>query len=53
VAHRAAIADLGIELQLTLSRVGRMVTGSSVVALDANGAPVSPDRPGFNHFKTT
>lgn len=54
--HRAELADLGGELGLALTRIGRVlpggdgVTGTGVLVRDAAGGVVPVSRSGFDHF---
>lgn len=48
--RRTQIEALSRQLQLPLTRVGRIVRGSSVTLLDADGKPIPHHLQGFNHF---
>lgn len=50
VSQRDAIVRLGEELDLGLTRVGRIVPGHEVTALDASGQPWQGARQGYVHF---
>jgi thiamine-monophosphate kinase len=47
---RNALAGLGVSLALPLTRIGRVVDGAGVLALDAEGRPWQPPRAGYTHF---
>lgn len=47
---RNALAELGVSLALPLTRIGRVVDGAGVLALDAEGRPWQPPRAGYTHF---
>jgi thiamine-monophosphate kinase len=49
-ARRDAVAALAGKLDLAMTRIGRIVGGSDVVARDANGERWHPPRRGFDHF---
>ena len=49
-ARRDAVAAIASEFGVAMARIGRIVGGSSVVALDASGEPWHPPRRGFDHF---
>ncbi|GGD34677.1 thiamine-phosphate kinase [Pseudoxanthomonas indica] len=49
-SQRDAIARLAKELDLPLTRIGRIVAGNEVVALDALGRPWRGERNGYAHF---
>jgi len=47
---REAIAAIAADTGVPLSRIGRVVAGDEVVALDRNGDTWQPPRRGFDHF---
>ena len=48
--HRSALATLGAELSLALTRIGTIEAGPArLVVRDANGAPIA-HRGGYDHF---
>ncbi len=49
-ARRSALEALGTELDLPLTRIGRIVAGADVHARDAEGRTWQPARPGYTHF---
>jgi thiamine-monophosphate kinase len=49
-ARRDAIAAIAQRCDVPLTRVGRIVAGSGVRALLADGSPWHPDRSGYTHF---
>ena len=49
-ARRDAVAAIAEELGVAMTRIGRVVAGHEVVALDASGKPWIPPRRGFDHF---
>lgn len=49
-SQREAIVRLGADLDLPLTRVGCIVAGNEVVALDALGRPWRGARKGYEHF---
>lgn len=49
-SQREAIVRLGEDLDLPLTRVGRIIAGNEVVALDALGRPWRGARKGYEHF---
>ncbi|MBV8464980.1 MAG: thiamine-phosphate kinase [Burkholderiales bacterium] len=50
-ANRAAVEALGVSLELPLTRIGQMIAGGGVVAMDSSGTPIDIERSGFNHFR--
>lgn len=46
----AAIAALADELDLPLTRIGRMAAGAGVRVVDETGAPIPLERAGWSHF---
>ena len=50
VSSRNALAEIGVSLALPLTRIGRIVDGAGVLALDAEGRPWQPPRAGYTHF---
>ena len=50
-AQRDAVAAIASELNLAMTRIGRIVPGSDVIALDARGERWHPPRRGFDHFR--
>lgn len=48
--HREALASLSRELNLTLTRVGQVDSGSGVRICDASGADVEIEHAGYDHF---
>ncbi len=48
--NRAAIADIAIATDVAMTRMGSIVAGRQVVALDATGHAWQPPRNGFDHF---
>ena len=51
--RRAVIERLSREGAVALTRVGRLVEGQGVRALQADGAEWKPERAGFAHFDAT
>ena len=49
-AARASIESLSSQLDLRITRIGRMVAGEGVEALRADGRPWSSARRGYDHF---
>lgn len=49
-AARASIESLSSQLDLRITRIGRMVAGEGVQALRADGRPWSSARRGYDHF---
>jgi thiamine-monophosphate kinase len=49
-ARRDAIAAIAQRCDVPLTRVGRIIAGSDVRALLADGSPWHPDRSGYTHF---
>lgn len=50
-ARRAAIEEIGRELRVRLSRVGRVESGAGLTVTGANGQPVKLKATGFDHFR--
>ncbi len=50
--NRTAIAAIGARLALPLTRIGRIVDGSTVRVLDARGRPLPMTIAGYDHFGT-
>lgn len=50
-ARRGAVASIANELDVAMTRIGRIVDGSGVMALDAHGERWHPPRMGFDHFR--
>jgi thiamine-monophosphate kinase len=50
-ARRDAVAAIASELDLAMTRIGRIVAGADVMALDAHGEQWHPPRRGFDHFR--
>lgn len=50
VSHRERIASLASNLDLRITRIGRITGGSGVVAVDVAGAVWQPPRAGYDHF---
>lgn len=48
--EREAVAALAERLGLPISRIGRVTEGQGLAVLDAAGAPVVLDKPGWTHF---
>ncbi len=48
--HRAAIAEIASVTGVAMTRIGCIVAGTEVVALDATGRTWQPPRRGFDHF---
>lgn len=48
--HRDGLAMLATELELPLTRIGRIVDGDGVRALDETGQPWCSERTGYTHF---
>ena len=48
---RDRLASMSMQLGLALTRVGRMVAGSGVRVLDAQGEPIEIRDRGFDHFR--
>lgn len=53
LSMRSAIAALSGDLGLALTRVGVMIEGEGVLAMDADGRPVATEKPGYDHFAAT
>ena len=49
-ARRGMLEALGVECDLPLTRIGRIVAGAGVRARDAEGQVWQPARPGYTHF---
>lgn len=50
--RRAAILTLATEMGLSLTRIGRTLSGASVVTvLDETGRPISVEAAGYDHFR--
>lgn len=49
-ALRANIESMGVALELTPTRLGRIESGEGVRVLDADGRPMALDRSGWRHF---
>lgn len=49
-AQAAGIAALGAAAGCAITRIGQITAGRGVRCLDAAGRPVTPARPGFDHF---
>ncbi len=47
---RAAISDIAIATGVAMTRIGRIVAGREVIALDATDQAWQPPRRGFDHF---
>lgn len=50
--NRHAIASLGIELNIPLTRIGKILTGHQLIIQDHQGNPISLDNKGYDHFIT-
>ncbi|MGX5730528.1 thiamine-phosphate kinase [Pseudoxanthomonas beigongshangi] len=48
--HREALAMLAAELGVPLTRIGRIIDGDAVRALDETGRAWHPERAGYTHF---
>ena len=48
--HRAAVMKASRKANLPVTRIGRIVKGSEVQALDADDEPWQPPRKGYEHF---
>ena len=48
--HAQAIAAIGADLNLRLTPIGRIVSGSGLIVRDANNAAIVSDIKGFDHF---
>ena len=49
-AQRDAIAEIAVRCETPLTRIGRIVAGTGVRALLADGSPWQPERSGYTHF---
>ena len=47
---RSEVERIACEAGVEVSRIGRIVAGDGVVALDAQGQPWTPSRAGYDHF---
>jgi len=48
--NRNAIASLGIELNVSLTRIGKILTGNQLIIEDSQGRSISLDNKGYDHF---
>ncbi len=52
-SQRAGIADIASTANVAMTRIGRIVEGSAVLATDGNGPAWQPPRHGYDHFPAT
>jgi len=50
--HRNAIQLLGIQLNISLTRIGKILAGHQLIIKDHQGKSISLDNKGYDHFIT-